>query len=432
MRGSLNTVSRAPIPRHRQKYSLPRLLGHARRHHEDWQRAWRDPAPRAAYDTVIVGGGGHGLATAYYLAREHGITDVAVIERGYLGGGNTGRNTTIVRSNYLRDASTRLYDFALELWSGLSRELNFNVMFSARGVLNLGHTLQDMRDIERRVNANRLNGVDGAVLTTAQVQDLVPVMNCAPQVRYPVLGASWQPRGGVARHDAVAWGYARAADALGVDLLQRTEVTGIRVEKGSVTGVETARGHVGARRVACVVAGHSGVLAAMAGLRLPIESRPLQALVSEPLKPCLDPVVMSNGVHCYISQSAKGDLVIGAGTDAYNGYGQRGSFPVIEHTLQAVCELFPAFSRVRMNRHWGGIVDICPDACPIIGPTPVHGLYFNCGWGTGGFKATPGSGYVFADTIAHERPHPLAAPFGLDRFSSGALVDEHGAAAVAH
>ena len=388
--------------------------------------------PKDAYDTVIVGGGGHGLATAYYLAKEHGITDVAVIERGYLGGGNTGRNTTIVRSNYLRDSATRLYDFALDLWRDLSRELNFNVMFSARGVLNLGHTLQDMRDIERRVGANRLNGVDGEVLTTAEVQKLVPLMNCSPNARYPVLGASWQPRGGVARHDAVAWGYARAADALGVDLLQQTEVVGIRVEGGAVTGVETSRGFIRARRVACVVAGHSGVLARMAGLRLPIESRPLQALVSEPLKPCLDPVVMSGAVHCYISQSAKGDLVIGAGTDAYNGYGQRGSFPVLEHAVAAVCELFPAFSRVRMNRHWGGIVDLCPDACPIIGPTPVGGLYFNCGWGTGGFKSTPGSGYVFADTIANERTHPLAAPFGLDRFGTGALVDEHGAAAVAH
>ena len=415
-----------------QRYSLPRLLAHARRHHEDWQRAWRNPAPKDAYDTVIVGGGGHGLATAYYLAKEHGVTDVAVLERGYLGGGNTGRNTTIVRSNYLRDASTRLYDFALDLWRDLSRELNFNVMFSARGVLNLGHTLQDMRDIERRVGANRLNGVDGEVLTTAEVQRLVPLMNCSPTARYPVLGASWQPRGGVARHDAVAWGYARAADALGVDLLQQTEVVGIRVENGAVTGVETDFGFIAARRVACAVAGNSGVLARMAGLRLPIESRPLQALVSEPLKPCLDPVVMSAAVHCYISQSAKGDLVIGAGTDVYNGYGQRGSFPVLEDAVAAVCELFPAFSRVRMNRHWGGIVDICPDACPVIGPSPVRGLYFNCGWGTGGFKSTPGSGYVFADTIAHERPHPLAAPFGLDRFASGALVDEHGAAAVAH
>ena len=286
--------------------------------------------------------------------------------------------------------------------------------------------------MNRRVNANRLNGIDGVVLNSAEVQKRVPLLNCSPKARYPVLGASWQPRGGVARHDAVAWGYARAADAQGVDLLQQTEVTGIRQRDGAVVGVETSRGFIGARKVACVAAGNSGVLAAMAGLRLPIESRPLQALVSEPLKPCLDTVVMSNAVHCYISQADKGDLVVGAGTDSYNGYGQRGSFHVIEHSLSAVCELFPAFSRVRMNRHWGGIVDICPDACPIIGKTPIEGLYFNCGWGTGGFKSTPGSGYVFADTIANDRPHPLAAPFSMDRFASGALVDEHGAAGVAH
>ena len=415
-----------------ERYSLFGLLKHALRYHEDWPRAWRDAEPSSSYDVVIVGGGGHGLATAYYLAKVHGIADVAVVEKGWLGGGNTGRNTTIVRSNYLRDEAARLYDFALELWPGLSRELNFNVMFSPRGVLNLGHTLQEMRDIERRVNANRLNGIDGEVLGPAELEARVPLLNCSPDARYPVLGASWQPRGGVARHDAVAWGYARAADALGVDLIQQTPVAGIRVQNGRVVGVETDRGFIAARKVACVVAGHSGVLAAMAGLRLPIESRPLQALVSEPLKPCLDTVVMSNAVHCYISQADKGDLVVGAGADAYNGYAQRGSFHVIEHSLAAVCELFPAFSRVRMNRQWGGIVDICPDACPIIGRTPVGGLYFNCGWGTGGFKSTPGSGYVFADTIAHDRAHPLAAPFALSRFEQGALIDEHGAAGVAH
>ena len=415
-----------------EKYSLLGLVRHARRYHENWQRAWRDPAPKKAYDTVIVGGGGHGLATAYYLAKVHGVTDVAVVEKGWLGGGNTGRNTTIVRSNYLRDESSHLYEFSLKLWESLSQELNFNVMFSPRGVLNLGHSLQEMRDIERRVGANRLNGIEAQVLDPGEIQKLVPLMNCSPDSRYPVLGASWQARGGIARHDAVAWGYARSADAHGVDLLQNTQVTGIRCRNGVAIGVDTSRGFIGARKVACVAAGNSGVLAGMAGLRLPIESRPLQALVSEPLKPCLDTVVMSNAVHCYISQADKGDLVIGAGTDSYNGYGQRGSFPIIEHTLQAVCELFPAFSRVRMNRHWGGIVDICPDACPIIGETPLRGLYFNCGWGTGGFKATPGSGYVFADTLAHERPHPLAAPFSLDRFATGALVDEHGAAGVAH
>ena len=414
------------------RYSALALVRHALTRHRSWQPAWREPEPKRHYEVVIVGGGGHGLATAYYLAKNHGVTNVAVVEKGWLGGGNTGRNTTIVRSNYLRDEAAQLYEFALKLWPGLSAELNFNVMFSARGVLNLGHTLQDMRDIERRVNANRLGGIDGEVLDRARVQELVPILNCAADARYPVLGASWQPSGGVARHDAVAWGFARAADALGVDLLQRTEVRGIRCADGRVQGVETGRGFIAADKVACVTAGHSGVLAAMAGLRLPIESRPLQALVSEPLKPCLHTVVMSNAVHGYVSQSDKGDLVIGAGIDGYNGYGQRGSFHVLEHALEAMCELFPSFSRVRMNRHWGGIVDVCPDACPIIGTTPITGLYFNCGWGTGGFKATPGSGYVFADTVAHARPHPLAAPFALDRFARGALIDEHGAAGVAH
>jgi sarcosine oxidase subunit beta len=415
-----------------EKYSLFKLFNHARTYNENWQRAWRSPVPKSDYDVVIVGGGGHGLATAYYLAKVHGITNVAVVEKGYLGGGNTARNTTIIRSNYLWDEAAQLYELSLKLWEGLSQELNFNVMFSQRGVLNLGHTLQDMRDIQRRVNANRLNGIDGVVLSTAEVQARVPLMNCSPNARYPILGASWQPRGGTARHDAVAWGYARGADALGVDLIQQTEVTGIRRHNGAVVGVETANGFIGARKVACVTAGNSGVMAAMAGLRLPIESRPLQALVSEPLKPCLDTVVMSNAVHGYISQSDKGDLVVGAGVDSYNGYGQRGSFNVIEHTLQAICELCPSFSRVRMNRHWGGIVDTCPDACPIISKTPVEGLFFNCGWGTGGFKATPGSGYVFADTVANDRPHPLAEAFNIDRFYSGALIDEHGAAGVGH
>ena len=415
-----------------KKYSGFSLFKHSLSHHENWQAAWRSPQPKKEYDVIIVGGGGHGLATAYYLAKVHGITNVAVLEKGYLGGGNTARNTTIVRSNYLWDEASKLYDHSLDLWKDLSQDLNYNVMFSQRGVLNLGHTLQDMRDIERRVNANRLNGIDGVVLNTAEVKKIVPIINDSQDIRYPVLGASWQATAGVARHDAVAWGFARGADSFGVDLIQQCEVLDIVTEEGAVVGVKTTQGFIGAKKVACVTAGNSGVMAAMVGLRLPIESRPLQALVSEPIKPILDTVVMSNAVHAYVSQSDKGDLVIGAGADSYNGYGQRGSFNVVEHTLSAICELFPMFSRVRMNRSWGGIVDTCPDACPIISKTSIKGLFFNCGWGTGGFKATPGSGHVFAHTLAHDEAHPLAAPFSLDRFNTGHLIDEHGAAGVAH
>ena len=414
------------------RYSIFSLARNALSYHENWSRAWRSPEPKREYDAIIVGGGGHGLATAYYLAKEHGITNVAVLEKGWIGGGNTGRNTTIVRSNYLWDEATHLYEKAMKLWEGLSQDLNYNVMFSQRGVLNLGHTLQDMRDIERRVNANRLNGIDGVVLDTKQVKAIVPIINDSPSARYPILGASFQPRGGVARHDAVAWGFARGADQRGVDIIQKCEVKGIRRENGRVVGVETSKGFIASKKVGVVAAGHSSVIASMAGIRLPLESHPLQALVSESIKPCIPTVIMSNAVHGYISQSDKGDLVIGAGIDSYVGYGQRGSYSIIEGTLAAIVELFPTLSRVRMNRQWGGIVDVCPDACPIISLTPVKGLYFNCGWGTGGFKATPGSGWVFAHTIAQDRPHELNAAFSLDRFSTGHLIDEHGAAAVAH
>lgn len=416
-----------------QKYSGFGLLKHSLTHHENWQRVWRNPKPKKKYDVIIVGGGGHGLATAYYLAKVHNITNVAVVEKGYLGGGNTARNTTIVRSNYLWDEAALLYEHAMKLWEGMSQDLNYNVMFSQRGVLNLGHTLQDMRDIQRRVNANRLNGIDSEALDTQGVQEIVPILNCSASARYPILGASWQPRAGVARHDAVAWGYARAADAMGVDLIQQCEVNDIITEDGAAIGVNTKQhGAIYGDRIGCVVAGNSGVLAKMAGFNLPIESHPLQALVSEPIRPILDTVVMSNQVHGYISQSDKGDLVIGAGIDGYNGYGQRGSYSTIEHTLQAIVEMFPMFSRVRMNRQWGGIVDTCPDACPIISDTPVENLFFNCGWGTGGFKATPGSGHVFAATLAKGEANELAKPFSMFRFHNGALIDEHGAAGVAH
>jgi sarcosine oxidase subunit beta len=413
-------------------YSVFSLIRNAFSHHDGWDRAWRDAVPKAHYDVVIVGAGGHGLATAYYLAKQHGITNVAVIEKGWLGGGNAGRNTTIIRSNYLWDESAALYEKSLQLFEGLSQELNYNVMFSQRGVLNLAHNLGDVREGMRRVNALRLNGIDSEWLTPEEVKDFCPIVNTAKDVRYPIMGGTLQRRGGTARHDAVAWGFARAASAMGVDIIQNCEVIGIRREGGKVAGVETAKGYIGAGKVGIVAAGHSSVVAQMADIRLPIESHPLQALVSEPIKPVIDCVVMSNTVHVYVSQSDKGELVMGAGIDAYTGYGQRGSFHVIEHQMGALLELFPIFSRLRMMRQWGGIVDVCPDASPIISKTPVENLFINCGWGTGGFKATPGSGWVFAHTLATGEPHALNAAFALDRFTSGYLIDEHGAAAVAH
>jgi sarcosine oxidase subunit beta len=415
-----------------QRYSFLSLARHALTGHRGWTPAWRKAAPRARYDVVIIGGGGHGLATAYYLAKEHGIRDVAVLEKGPVGLGNTGRNTTIIRSNYLWDASARIYEHSLKLWEGLSADLNFNVMVSQRGVLNLAHNEADIREGSRRVNANRLNGIDAEWLDADAVKRFCPILNVSREARYPVLGATLQRRGGVARHDAVAWGYARAADARGVDIVENCEVRAIRTADGRVTGVETNRGAIEADKVAISAAGHNSVVAAMAGVRLPLQSHPLQALVSEPIKPVLDCVVMSGAVHVYVSQSDKGELVMGAGIDAYNSYAQRGSFHVIEGQMAALLELFPIFSRLRMLRSWGGIVDVAPDASPIIGRLPVEGLYLNGGWGTGGFKATPGAGWVFAHTIARDEPHPLAAPFALDRFATGALVDEHAAAAVSH
>ena len=414
------------------KYSALSLIRHAFSNNKNWQLAIKDAEPKKNYDAIIVGGGGHGLASAYYLAKNHNLKNIAVVEKGWIGGGNTARNTTIVRSNYLWTEASLLYEKSLKLWEGLSQDLNFNVMFSQRGVYNLGHTLQDMRDIERRVSANKLNGIDAEVVDAKQIKKNIPSINTSTSARYPILGASLQRRAGVARHDAVAWGYARAAAQLGVDIIQQCEVTGILKSNNQVYGLETSKGRIESNKIGLVVAGHASVLAEKADLRLPLESHPLQAYVSEPLKPVLDTVVMSNAVHGYISQSDKGELVIGAGIDPYIGYGQKGSFCTIEHCMQAIMELFPCFSRVRMLRQWGGIVDVSPDACPIISKTPIEGLYINCGWGTGGFKATPGSGWVFAHTLANNEAHQLNAPFSLDRFSSGALIDEHGAAAVAH
>jgi sarcosine oxidase subunit beta len=415
-----------------QRYSILALARHALNGHRGWAPAWRKAAPRARYEVVIIGGGGHGLATAYYLAKEHGVSDVAVLEKGSIGLGNTGRNTTIIRSNYLWDESARIYEHSLKLWEGLSAELNFNLMLSQRGVLNLAHSESDIREGMRRAGANRLNGIDAEWLDAQAVKRFCPIINISADARYPVLGATLQRRGGVARHDAVAWGYARAADARGVDIVENCEVTGVRTAGGRVVGVDTSRGAIDAEKIAIVAAGHNSVVAAMAGVRLPLQSHPLQALVSEPVMPVLDCVVMSGAVHVYVSQSDKGELVMGAGIDAFNSYAQRGSFHVIEGQMAALLELFPIFSRLRMLRSWGGIVDVSPDASPIIGRLPVEGLYLNGGWGTGGFKATPGAGHVFAHTIAHDEPHPLAAPFALDRFTTGALVDEHAAAAVSH
>jgi len=398
--------------------------------HPDW--LWRNPSPKWSYDVVIVGAGGHGLATAYYLARNHGITNVAVLEKGWLAGGNMARNTTIIRSNYLLDESAAIYEHALKLWEGLSVELDYDILFSQRGVLNLAHTLGDVREGMRRVHANQLNGVDAEWLDPDGVKEFCPIVDTSPDVRYPVLGATLQPRAGIAKHDHVAWAYARGADRLGVDLVQGCEVTGFVRDGDRITGVRTNLGPIRAGAVALASAGHTSVLAGLAGLRLPIQSHPLQALVSELLEPVHPCVVMSNHVHVYVSQAHKGELVMGAGIDPFNSYGQRGSVHVIERQLAAALELFPIFGRAHVLRTWGGIVDVTPDASPVIGPTPLDGLYVNCGWGTGGFKATPASGWVYAHTIATGAPHELNRPFGLDRFTSGALIDEHGAAAVAH
>jgi sarcosine oxidase, subunit beta len=416
------------------RFSWSGLLREGLSGNAGWPAQWRSPeTPKPAYSAVIVGAGGHGLATAYYLAKEHGVRDIAVLEKGWLGGGNTGRNTTIIRSNYLWEESQALYEHAMKLWEGLSDALNYNVMYSPRGVMMLAHNVDDVRVFKRHVHANRLMGIDNEWLTPEEAKAFCPILNVDPSLRHPVIGAALQRRGGTARHDAVAWGYARAASALGVDIIQNCAVTGIRRNaSGAVDAVETTHGTIATTRVGVVAAGHTSVIMDMAGVRMPLESYPLQALVSEPVKPVMPCVVMSNTIHAYMSQSDKGELVIGAGTDAYTSYSQTGGLHISSHTLDAICELFPTVRRLRMLRNWGGIVDVTPDRSPIIGATPVPGLFVNCGWGTGGFKATPGSGHVFAWTLAKGEPHPINAPFTLDRFRTGRLIDEAAAAAVAH
>lgn len=409
------------------------ILREGLRGNRGWKPAWRTPEPKARYDVVIVGAGGHGLATAYYLAKIHGVSNVAVIEKGWLGGGNTGRNTTVIRSNYYYPQSAELYDFSVKLYEGLSRELNYNVMFSQRGMITLAHSRHDIESAARWVGAMQLNGVDAELLDVPEISRRIPALDVSPTARFPVWGGFMQKRGGTARHDAVAWGYARAADALGVDIIQNCDVTGFRTgSDGRVIGVETSLGPIAADRVGLAAAGHSATLAAMAGFRLPIRSYALQAFVSEPLKPVIDTVVLSLATGLYLSQSDKGGLVIGAGLDAYPSYAQRGNFPIIERTMAALATQFPSFGRVRLVRHWAGIVDVSPDSSPIIGATPVQGLAINCGWGTGGFKAIPVGGWTFAHYLATGKPHPLAEPFSFDRFSRGALIDEAAASGIPH
>ena len=414
-----------------KRYSAFAIAKEAARYHMGWEKAWRSPAPKAKYDVVIIGAGGHGLATAYYLGKNHGITNVAIIEKGWLGGGNTGRNTTIIRSNYLQDPSAAIYEKARSLYETMSQDLNYNVMFSPRGVMMLAQTQHEIRGYQRTAHANMLQGVETQFIGPEKVKELCPIMNIDGP-RYPVLGALWQPRGGTARHDAVAWGYARACSDMGMDIIQQCEVTGVRSEGGKVVGVDTTKGAIACGKVGIVVAGNSSVLAEMAGFRLPVESLALQALVSEPIKPCMDVVVMANTVHGYMSQSDKGEMVIGGGTDGFNNYTQRGSFHHIEETVRALIETFPMISRLKMLRQWGGIVDMTGDRSPLISKTPVGNVFVNCGWGTGGFKAIPGSGWAMAELVAKGEPGPLAEAFNMNRFIEGRFIDESVAAGVAH
>jgi len=412
-------------------YSAFSVFRHALTGNKHWPRAWRDPEPKKHYDAIIVGGGGHGLASAYYLAKEHGVTNVAVLEKGYLGGGNVGRNTTIVRSNYMLDGNGPFYELGMKLWEQLSLELNYNVMFSSRGVINLAHSKSQFDAFARRGNSMRLNGIDAELMTREQVRQQVPHLDFSEQARFPIFGALCQPRGGTARHDAVAWGYARAADQLGVDLIQNCEVTGFIREEGAIVGVQTSRGEIRAGKVGLAVAGNTSVVAAKAGLeRLPIESHVLQAFVTEAYKPFVDTVVTFGAGHFYISQSDKGGLVFGGDIDGYNSYAQRGALYVAEDVITAGLAIFPQLGRLKLLRNWGGIMDMSMDGSPIICKTDIPGLYLNGGWCYGGFKATPASGWCFAHTMATNEPHPMNAAYTLDRFSRGYTIDEKGVGPV--
>ncbi|MAM61138.1 sarcosine oxidase subunit beta family protein [Maritimibacter sp. UBA3975] len=414
-----------------KRYSAFAIAREALRYHTGWERAWGNPEPKKRYDVIVVGAGGHGLATAFYLGKNFGITNVAVIEKGWLGGGNTGRNTTIIRSNYLQDPSAAIYEKSRSLYETMSQDLNMNVMFSPRGVIMLAQTHHEVRGYQRTAHANALQGVETTFIGPEKVKELVPIINLDGP-RYPVLGGLWQARAGTARHDAVAWGYARACTDMGMDIIQNCAVQGVETEAGQVKAVNTSKGRIECGKLALVVAGHSSDLAEMAGFRLPVESVALQALVSEPIKPCMDVVVMANTVHGYMSQSDKGEMVIGGGTDGFNNYTQRGSFHHIEETVRALVETFPMISRLKMLRQWGGIVDMTGDRSPLISKTPVGNIFVNCGWGTGGFKAIPGSGWAMAELVAKGEPGPLAADFGMERFREGRFIDESVAAGVAH
>lgn len=400
--------------------------------HKGWKPAWRSPKLQAEYDVVIIGAGGHGLATAYYLAKNHGVRRVAVIDKGWLGGGNTGRNTTVIRSNYFYPESTALYELSMRLYEGLSRELNYNVMFSQRGMMVLTHSEPEMEMAARMTNAMQLNGADAEILTPEEVKKRAPILNTRPDARFPIHGAVWQGRAGTGRHDAVAWGYARAADRLGVDIVQNCEVTGFLMEGGVCQGVETTQGTVRAGRVGAAVAGHSSVLAGLGGYSLPIESYALQAFVSEPMKPVIDTVAFSPAYGTYFSQSDKGGLVIGGALDRIPSYGQRGNQPTQEAVLSGLIEMAPALAKVKLLRHWAGIVDVAPDSSPLIGPSGVEGIYVNCGWGTGGFKAIPAGGTLFAHLLATGSHHEISRPFDPGRFLTGALIDEGAASGIAH